>query len=393
MNDVQQTNELNKSSGQADQKRKKEGIAELMSLAWKGLLFCGGIFLLIFFMQVGFLPDFKLTDLTAMLAAVSLIGLLILFIFAGSFVMPVLLAGSSFVHLKSAKFVLRMSAIAGALPVWAISLSALLGGKLSTWIGCATTLSLELIVAAYFIHRPTSDKSGNAKATRRDRNIQASNTADSGGARRLSNEPFLHMLLIGLAFFFGQFIATYYFVLTYRSSNSTDQVVMLFTWPVVCFFVNIALLENLDVDNEKQRWMKLGVSAGVLLLLFLLFTSASSMMTGGIARRLALGNIPGTVVTLSKKGCEIAEASSQGSMQCRYAKADAPGVICPVTIISRVGSEFVLQPEKSNFEVVIKSAEILGWARLTPAAFATVPPITGDNEKSLELRCSVAGHE
>ncbi|MGF6296380.1 hypothetical protein [Paraburkholderia youngii] len=388
--------------------KKKEGkkLEELVSLAWKGLLFFGGIVLLIFFVQVGFFPDLKLTDLTATLAAVSLTGLLMLVIFAGSFVVPALMTHASFARLNDAKGVVLMAALAGAVSAWALCLS--LFHPSAFWMTVLLyALALVLGVIAYLIHLPTKDEPATAELTGTHSETQIKRGGRFISWCRISvlcvgawlkryGGTLLEVLWVAGAFFLGQIIATYYFALTYRSQDSSDQVLMFFAWPFLCFVANIGLLSSNGTD-EKRWWKVLGATAGVLLLGFLMMTSASSLMSGGIARRLALGSIPDAVVTLSKQGCEIAEASSRGIMKCRRAKADAPGVVCPVTIVSRIGSEVVLQPKNSNFEVVMKSAEVLGWARTAPPAFASAASGApsdgsehGSNGKLLGLHCSDA---
>jgi hypothetical protein len=362
--------------------KEKKKLEELVSLAWKGLLFLGGIFLLIFFVQVGFFPSFKLEDLTATLAAVSLIGLSLLAIFAGSFVLPALTLHDSFERLKSAKCVVLMSALAGGLPVWAISLSLLFYRTVQWWVGLLVALvALLFIFLAYQIHRPErakpikADSAGKVcdEETKRKCFIARcrTNTPDDGVSND-SDNPLIEVISVAAVFFFAQLVATYYFVLMYRPTDQDlgKQVIELFAWPAVCFVANVALLHNPNKTDEKNWWKTLAATAGVLLLMFMSVTGASSLMSGGIARKLALGDIPSTVVMLSKQGCEIAEVSSRSAMTCQQVKADGSGVVCPVTIVSRMGSEVVLQPENSNFEVVMKSTEVLGWARTAPPAFA-----------------------
>lgn len=363
--------DANKEGVAEGSEKKKEGkkLEEFVSLAWKGLLFFGGIFMLIFFVQVGFFPDLKLTDLTATLAAVSLTGLLMLVIFAGSFVVPAVMARRAFARLNDAQGVVLMAAFAGAMPARAFCLSLL---QTATWWRAIEWilygLALVLGALAYRTHIPKRDEPANFDASVENGRVQYHKSvlrAATQGKR--FGGPLLEVLWVALVFFFGQIIAPYYFAITYHSTDSSNQTLMFFAWPLICFAANIALLSPERAD-EKRWWRDLVVTAGVLLLIFLSLTGASSLISESIARRLALGYISDAVVTLSKQGCEVAEASSGGAMTCRFARANAPGVVCPVTIVSRIGSEVVLQPMKSNFQVVVKSADVLGWARTAPPA-------------------------
>jgi hypothetical protein len=68
-----------------------------------------------------------------------------------------------------------------------------------------------------------------------------------------------------------------------------------------------------------------------------------------------------------------------------------------VTIVSRIGSEIVIQPKNSNFQVVVKSEDVLGWSRKAPRAFLhAASSVTGDipnrggNVTQLDLPCRAA---
>ncbi|WP_321866733.1 hypothetical protein [Paraburkholderia tropica] len=366
---------------------KKEGrkLEELVSLAWKGLLFFGGIFLLIFFVDVGFFPDLKLPDLTATLSAVSLTGLLMLVLFAGSFVAPALMTRGSFAQLASAQRVAWASAFAGAAPAWILCGSLLLSGSWRSWgIFCAFALAVLLISLAIRFHIqaedvPVAADVDGASAGQDDKEKAKVRSKEQWDRRIARGQVFG----VAVAFFIGQLVATYYIVLARSSSNSGNAVFVIVLWPILCFIVNIGLLLYPDWTDEKRWRRTLGAVAGILLFAFFTLTSASSQLTGGIARRLALGLIPDASVMLTKDGCQIAEMSSGRLMQCKRKGEDVPGVVCHVTIVSRVGSEFVLRPQGADFAVVMRSTDVLGWASKLPQGFPSdAQDVKGDTAKN-----------
>ncbi|CAB3804239.1 hypothetical protein LMG28614_05987 [Paraburkholderia ultramafica] len=384
------------SDGAAEEKKKEgkkfENLKEIVSLAWKGLLFLGGIFLLIFFLNVGFFPNIKLADLTATLAAVSMTGLLMLVIFAAAFVFPALMAHGSLARLNGAEEVVRKSAFLGAVPAWAFCLWLL---KIDIWWKFGGTVGLLILLALGLTYRKPQDAKDKPPSINRaamDGEDRCSLSELWNGEKRNRSE----VVGVIVAFFFGQIIAAFYFALTSSQTGSNDQLPMFFAWPVICFGANIIVLTH-DRADDKRRWKYLGSAAGLLLLIFLMMTSASSLMSASIASRLALGGIPDAAVMLSKQGCEIAKASSCNAMECQAVNADGTGVVGPVTIVSRIGSEVVLQPKNPNFQVVMKSEDVLGWSRKTPRAFLhAASSVTGDspnqggNETQLDLPCRAA---
>ncbi|WP_410815298.1 hypothetical protein [Paraburkholderia sp.] len=392
--------DVKKEGDGAGNEKKKEGkkLEDLVSLAWKGLLFLGGIFLLIFFADVGFFPTLKLTDLTATLAAVSLTGLLMLVIFAGSFVAPALMAHGSFARLNKTPLVVWMSALAGAVPAWTLCLWLFLWGAPGV-AGGGLCLSLALVFATIAYRNYLSEKRKLASV-----DVAGNDGAAPGGQSVLRvgtkldqfGGPLMEVLGVASTFFVGQLIATYYGILLYHSPASRDQNLWLAVWPAICFVANIGLL-SIHRADEKRWWKDLGLMAGALLVIFLAMTGASSQISGGIARRFALGGIPDAVVTLSKQGCKIAEASSCGAMTCQYATPDALGVVRKVKIVSRIGSEVVLQPDQSKVQVVMKSTEVLGWAREAPPSSPRAASGVAGNDSNQErteilhgLDCSAA---
>lgn len=285
----------------------------------------GGLMLLMFFVRLGTVPDLDLASTTASMAAVAVIGLLLVTFIGGSTIaaglMTRTLVGEGRQQgLRPLDFVLL--ALPGLLTVTGLiaTVYKLISWPVNVilWIGLGT-----MLVAQAARHCATWHAEGGSK-------------------------PYAWIWplfgRVGVAFVWFAldvfaFLTLYAFWPTERDATSFS--IVLIVWALLCSSLNAAMV----LWPNRTR---LEEAIGIVLLSILGFLGLSALSenwTGvpvAAVRALGLGEqAVGVVVTAA--GCDTFNKVARGQVVCQLDSEHKTGWVCPVVLRSRIGSPYVFE--------------------------------------------------
>lgn len=138
--------------GSTKPSRFKRVSSELNAMPWASLLSLtlavGGIFLLVFFVSLGFLPDLDFKDLTGIILAVALVGVCTVLVIGGGFVLPTLYLD---LQDQRKRLTALLQAILGVVWAFLLVLKAIFASHYPDWAYAIT--AFVAIAAPYLISR------------------------------------------------------------------------------------------------------------------------------------------------------------------------------------------------------------------------------------------------
>lgn len=333
------------------------------------VLAVGGLFVLVFFVRIGFMPDVDLTNSTALLSAVALVGLGSL----TAFVLVAVLPGVATQYaldesaLPPDRWTLMTVAAAGVLlPIVILALVWLPEGSTppsaSYWAPAFIALAvLAIILRVYYL----------SKHLRVEASLATPKLTGADGLQSI-------FLLIGsaLAWILGTLTALQIaFQFAIGSSHPTwFTTLVISAWMFLVVSIN-AVTARLQT---KQAWIFAPISGFVIFVLLILLTSSFSELPANAIRILGFGEVKNVDLVVKADVCRSMPLTSSTDLRCAMSSSDAVGIFRDVTIRSRIGAQIVVEKSALNSasntqavtRLVLKKEDVVMWTlRLSnPAA-------------------------
>lgn len=330
-----------------------------------GVLTLGGLLLLLFFCQLGDMPDINLASSTSILAAVAMVGLLVAIVIGASTVAPGLVLhgpNKDTAWLRSVPTML-LSATPGIALVLVMALQFVLEIE---WFPAPNTLGLcaamAWVIADARVHHLTTKGEIVLKDVGKRRVLHY--WANVGALAYHSMFWILCIALVVLSLFH-----------LYRDE---DHSVWLFCltavmWVGFCCAMNVFLVTSQDRATPRVVVSSIGFA---LLMLMTLTRNYTGIAVAAVRATGQGGDIPVRLV-VTAKGCEILNKAVSGDPVCAAANADDPAVVCPVVLRSKIGTPFFIEFKSASAEgawpspgrgrmVSLAKSEVLSWPRIEP---------------------------
>lgn len=290
------------------------------------VLTIGGVILLLFFIRLGVMPDLDLAGATATMAAVAMIGLLVVVALGGSNIAagittrnlvdswPEVFRSRWMLGVLAAPAIVAFAVVA----VWSALASDWDLSSLAPWIlGLMVALLLAAAVALW--------RSGALKL----RGFEIIMGLAGGG--------FLWLLLPLCSF------VTFY-ALWPGDRSASEFGVYMAGWGVLCVCMNV-FVACMPKERELGGMAFMGLGSVFILLAL---TENWTGIPAAAVRAIGLGETPVAMV-LTEQGCHTLNRAARGQAVCRLDAQTKLGWACPVLLKSRIGSPFVV--EVSSFDV------------------------------------------
>jgi hypothetical protein len=379
-------------------------LLDIFSVGWRMMLLLGGLFTLFFFIHINFLPEIDLANSTALLASIALIGLFLTSLLCALFIAP--------------SFILRLMFEAGiakhdeenaateqsvkniVIAEQNINLVAL-GKNVSSNDAAVMPTTTDTNTTTHQVNVATSTSSNivtqlshqlnNDKHTFWIRALFSSILAIGFQILAISyggySEWFWAMLVVGIASVLGllwlkksiknngSIFLTYSaltalwfcldtlmalpFLTSFKGESEGSLPNELFFWFLCLAFINIQLA---GIEKGKLWYAPIFFGA-ISLILFLSLTNNSSLVTVSALRSLKLGEISGVSMVVTKTGYSMI-CKSVCSDSCPIAKDEEYFVVRPVTILSRIGSQYLVNINENSrsARVLLKKEDVIGWS-------------------------------
>jgi hypothetical protein len=309
------------------------------------VLTVGGLFVLVFFVRIGFMPDVDLTSSTALLFSVALVGLGSVI----SFVIMAVLPG------VATQYALDES----ALPPdgWTIATVAAAGIFLPITIMAAVWLYEGAVVpiAPYLMLAFIVLAIGAVvwRVYHLSKTLQA---FDGLPRPKVQGHAALQTIFLlgggALAWLLGTLTALQIAIrFSAGSSHSSWLIVFVVAaWMFLLVGINVATSRL----STKQAWVFAPISGLVTLVLLTLLTGNFSELPTSAIRELGFGGMRNVDLLIKAEVCRAMPLSSSTDLRCFMSSSDSAGILRGVTILSRIGAQVVV--EKS---VTTSSAEVI----------------------------------
>ena len=315
----------------------------------------GGLILLAFFTHLGSMPDLDLAGATATVAAVAVIGLLVIFTLGGSTIAAGVVTRSlaSYVpHLASLRSLMFLAA-PGGIFIAAVVVSVISEKTLSTTCWIWFTLALSFFVPALGCWYQQQNKSVFEAEPGVESGAQCKSPSEGGAKSILENgnaaarrkepetwEEYVAYLASGFIWLVSAMMAFVTYEALTRQSNvdSLKFAAGLGGWGVISILLNMVVVR---IPQKAQIPAFIASGAAAVLILTML-TSAWMAIPVAVVRTLGLGEIPVGVV-LTPEGCETFNKSARGQQICQLDADKKLGWACPVILKSRIGAPMVFE--------------------------------------------------
>ncbi|WP_294254846.1 hypothetical protein [uncultured Comamonas sp.] len=312
----------------------------------------GGLILLVFFVQLGSMPDLDLAGAAATLAAVAVIGLLVVVALGVS---TIAAGGVTRVlaldvpHLTS-KWSLVSMALPGGIFIAAVAIAAVCEAVHfnSWWLGALLGASLvaPFIGCCYQLHQQKKNPtSAPAPATPSSTVVPTTETVKNGSAE--TQEKNSNVFWVFYAYVASGFVwcvsvlmvfMTYDALASHGGASSKEAGVGLILWGVISILLNILVVK---APPKIQGFVFL-VLGGASVVILTTLTASWSAIPVTVVRTLGLGEIPvGVVVTA--EGCDIFNKAARGQKVCQMDADQKQGWVCPAILKSRIGAPMVFE--------------------------------------------------
>jgi hypothetical protein len=368
------------------------------------VLTLGGLLMLVFFVHIDFMPDVDLASSTAVLAAVALIGLLVLCFIGLTAVAPGAL--TSYLSKEWKLEIDRYAALAAATPALVLVLVIVI--QIMKWWEWIENISVEALLVFVFSFSLLSSIAAinlNNKKNNRpvidlklrkisifvfvpfivsaaifwemkldwvdQNNIVAAyiippilfsvilltrrkkQSADSVESTVATWKLVLALWFVTAVWVWGIFLTFYLFILLSHGSTRSDLEILCYSllWLFFTLFSNIGLTAVKPGLTSRTTILFAFISC-----YFLLILSANLSVVSVISvRALGLGSIENTRVSLTSRACRAFNLAAAGSdIKCEHDSTEAGGSVCPVTVMSRIGSDVLLEWNLSSKEQTAK---------------------------------------
>jgi|GEM_PF-4575544 len=324
----------------------------------------GGIVLLMFFCQLGEIPELDLAGASAVLMAVAAVG----FVLSASLTGCALAAGlilrgnePKANELRTPKAMFSL-----ALPGWlsTLAVSCYLAwnpkGDIPNWV-----FAFPFVLMAVFacIYAFLKTKTG----------VDNEVVKNGGWTKFGRGFGYLAISYFWLLTAASAFITL--FAMYPRDGDNNGFLFGLVLWTTWCYFSNVILVKVMKVNT-------LALMAGCCAISLVILLSVSGNWAGlpiAVVRVLGLGEIPVALV-LTAEGCDHLNKAAGGRQVCRVEAGEKTATVCPAVLRSRIGAPFFIElspydekgywpqmhPPTRLAAIAIPKSEVPSWSRLTP---------------------------
>lgn len=328
----------------------------------------GGLLLLIFFCQLGGMPELDLAGASAILMAVAAVGFVLAVALTGCSIGVGLMLRGNEQEVSDLKTPLRIwfLVLPGGLSILALAcyLAVKPNGDVPTW---GYSLPFIPMVIFSLIHAFLAPGHSVASA------------ASNGAQAKLGR---------GLIFFFLSCLWLYiaasafftFFVIYPRDGDKTQFLVGLVAWTAWCYASNTIMAKATKVGTLA---LLSGCCAASLVALVIMTGNLAGLPVA-VVRALGLGEIPVALV-LTAEGCDYLNKAAGGRPVCRIKVGEKTATVCPAILRSRIGSPFFVElspyddkgrwpqarPVRRLLAIAIPKSEVPSWSRLEPMLAAS----------------------
>lgn len=331
-----------------------------LKVAWSLILFLGGLVVLIYFAHIEFLPDIDLANATALLASAALIGAFIVFILGAFFVFP----GLALREILSCKYLSDFTLPTKKASPCSASTSkggfvdqldllhfALLAAVVAACFQISTLLLwpdgylwlfvvMAILGAISFVQ------------------IDKINEIKSKPRKFFDNQDLVFTLLVCIWIIAGIF-QILPFIIIFQDVSDSFIWIGLFFWLLILGFLNSLWGTN----RESINWKLVAGAGGGAIFFMLMLASKGSLISESAMKVLGLGNVKNVTLVVNKDACSVIR-SFAGVTACIGADNSGPFVSKNVTLLSRVGSEYLITAcsNKTPIRIALKKADVIGWS-------------------------------
>lgn len=310
------------------------------------MLFLGGLFVLIYFAHIEFLPEIDLTNATALLSSVALIGLFLIFVLCALFVFPGLI-------------------IHGL--VTSNSISNFTGLKKSAWISSTRRASVTAAFVVAIFHVPLLKHLvdfylqilisfmifGYSLYLFQDYQWKDRPETQNGMWHQLCSMSILISIWMVVAVF-----QTFLFSNAYQGSNDESSWFILVCW---LFWVG-ASNSMWGADQKLVDWKIILLIAALSLYVMVIMASNPTMVSTSAVRTLGLGNVQNVTLLTTKDGCAVLK-SAAGPSSCSGTDSHDLFKSQPVTLLSRIGAQYFVSicNDTGLVRISLRKQDVVGW--------------------------------
>ena len=326
------------------------------------VLTVGGLFVLAFFIRIGFMPDVDLASSTALLSAVALVGLGTITAFVLIAVLPGV-ATQYALHasgLPPDKGTLSTIAAAGVIfPIVVVAGAWMYGEKFAWFSSYAIPVFFTVPVVAVFWRVFNLSKA-------REKSAHLAEAKVDGGA---GLESIFLLSFSAFAWIIGIFMALQ---IALRFSAGSDHpswliLAMVSVWVFLLIGLNIATA-HLSI---KQAWFFAPIAASVMLLVLTLLTGNFFEIPESTIRILGFGEMKNVDLLVKADVCRSLPMTSSSDLRCSTSSSDSVGILRDVTIRSRIGAQMVVErsgagssqkdAKQQVTRLVLKKDDVVMW--------------------------------
>ena len=332
------------------------------------VLTVGGLMLLMFFVRLGTMPDLDFASATASMAAVAVLGLLVITLTGGSTIVAGLVTRGLFDRsLPNSILFDHLALLAAPGIVTAIWLLVTDFGAHGPSVGHILVggLALMLLLVTLRLRVPWTPVTH----------------TDTDQRRELVKHVLIRLsgrLMVGFVWFLSTATAIVMLIVTWSAERQTTGLsfdVTVIIWCLLCAGLNGTLVMW---PGATLRAESLGV---VFLAAFgffglTVFSENWTAVPAAAVRTLGLGDLQVGVV-VSEEGCDTFNKASRGQTVCQLDAEHRSGWVCPVILQSRIGSPFVFELTSFN--------ERGGWPARQRSAIGALDQ-AADNDQQLRRR-------
>jgi hypothetical protein len=324
----------------------------------------GGLVLLVFFCQLGAIPELDLAGASAVLMAVAALG----FVLSASLTGCALAAGLVLRgnEPKANEFRTPKVLLSLALPGWistaAFSFYLALNpkGNLPSWAFIFPFALMALFACVYSFMNTKSE-------------VDSALVKIGGWGKFGRGFGYLAISYFWLLTACSAFLT--FFVMYPRDGDGNWFLFNLVLWTTWCYFSNVILVKATKANTPA-------LMAGCCAISLVILLAVTGNWTGlpiAVVRALGLGEIPVALV-MTANGCDLLNKAAGGRQVCRVEAGEQTATVCPAILRSRIGTPFFIElspydekgywpqlhPPSRLAAIAIPKSEIPSWSRLTP---------------------------
>lgn len=303
----------------------------------------GGLILLAFFVRLGSMPELDLAGATATLAAVAVVGLLVVSALGGTTIAAGLATRSLALdapHLTSWRSLMSL-ALPGGFFIFAVAIAVVCKAVHFEvwWLWILLVLSFFMPMAECWYQLEQQKKDAVPATQNSDGAEDAVRTAIQEKKTKALGD-----YIVYAASGFVWCVSALITLLTYDAfarqggANDAEAGFALALWGAASILLNVLVVKS-PPKIQGLAFLALGGASVVILTML---TASWSAIPVAAVRTLGLGEIPvGAVVTA--EGCDIFNKAARGQKVCQMDADQKQGWVCPVILKSRIGAPLVFE--------------------------------------------------